>query len=343
MPTVKPDRKLASIEKVTNLVPIKGADRIELATVLGWQVIVKKGEFNVGDLGVYFGLDSVLDNRIPEFSTYDGKKIKTIKMRGVLSQGLMLSFGTLTSFDFTDAKEGDDVSEKLKVMKYVDEEEQELYESNVVFKPFCPLVPKTDEPRIQNNPEFIDMISDKEIVVTRKEDGTSCTFIFYNGEFSICSRNYTLCSSIPKSSKFYFEIEYKFNIEKSIREAGLNNIAIQGEIVGPSINGNRLGLTYLDFRVFNIYDIENKKYYDWDKVEELCSLLKLNTVPVLYRGRNCTSGKTIFKNLQDVLDYANKTKYSDTLLAEGIVVSTIGQIDRIHFKAISNEFLLNKK
>ena len=52
-------RKLASIQRITDLQPIEGADLIEVASVLGWKVVVKKGEFQVGDLAVYMEIDSV--------------------------------------------------------------------------------------------------------------------------------------------------------------------------------------------------------------------------------------------------------------------------------------------
>lgn len=63
-------RKLASVQYVHDITPIEGADMIEVAHVLGWQCVVKKGEFEVGDLGVYFEIDSFLPIK-PEFELND--------------------------------------------------------------------------------------------------------------------------------------------------------------------------------------------------------------------------------------------------------------------------------
>ena len=102
-------RKLASVVEISEILPIEGADKLELAKMKGkgWQVVVQKGEFNVGDLCVYFEIDSFLN---PEDERYaflkdrclrrfvsksgnvlrEGLKIKTIKLRGQISQGLLM-------------------------------------------------------------------------------------------------------------------------------------------------------------------------------------------------------------------------------------------------------------
>ena len=84
-------RKLASIQKIEWIRPIEGKDRIVLAGILGWQVIVKKDEFQVGDLCVYVEIDSQLPEK-PEYEFLRPKKfrIRTMKMGGVLSEGICL-------------------------------------------------------------------------------------------------------------------------------------------------------------------------------------------------------------------------------------------------------------
>jgi hypothetical protein len=95
------ERKLVTVRKIDSLNPIEGADAIEVATVGGWKVVVKRGEFQVGDLALYLEVDSFLpesDERfaflmksgVREFEGVRGHKLRTIKLRGQLSQGLLL-------------------------------------------------------------------------------------------------------------------------------------------------------------------------------------------------------------------------------------------------------------
>src|SRR5437016_3921436 len=97
------ERKLASIQQVLEISPIENADAIELARINGWQCVVKKGEFRVGALGVFFEIDSIPpDTEVfrflwtpketpPEPGTRPATfRIRTMRLRGCLSQGLLL-------------------------------------------------------------------------------------------------------------------------------------------------------------------------------------------------------------------------------------------------------------
>lgn len=93
-------RKLASIRKIDELRPIPGADAIECALVGGWTVVVKKGEFAAGDLAVYCEIDSwipvdlapfLVKGKEPrEFEGIKGERLRSIKLRKQISQGLLL-------------------------------------------------------------------------------------------------------------------------------------------------------------------------------------------------------------------------------------------------------------
>lgn len=192
-------RKLASVQRILEVQDIEGKDRIGLATVLGWHVIVNKAEVKAGDLAVYFEIDSVLDKTNPVFAFMEKRnyRVKTLKMAGVVSQGLVMPLSAFPML--SNVKEGDDVTEALKVVKFeVNDEIEVVVRANkkdrlikklVSFVPspirrvlnktvnfikysvlgipqFAPFtdfpceVNKTDEVRLQAVPEMIDRIAE---------------------------------------------------------------------------------------------------------------------------------------------------------------------------------------
>ena len=360
---VKADRPLATIVRVHNILPIDGADRIVLAEINGWRCVVKKDEFKIGDFVIYFCVDS-----IPDFSDANMKflvdmgikRIKTIRMRGTISQGLLgpLQWLTDRGHDVTTLVEGDNVTEQMGVTKYVHEEEMGQYEGGSRgLGEFCESwpanIPKTDEDRLQNNLKYLSELVGRDIVITRKEDGCSCTFVFHEGKFSVCSRNMVILQG-NQNSGHYFLLENKFKVGEKMTNLG-RQLAIQGEAIGPKINGNKLKLTEHTFRVFNIFDIVEQRYLLHDEVSEICGILGLDQVPVIYKGsangltfadkvfetliKNETTGKQLI--LAELLKLADEQEYSKGDHAEGIVVKTIDRVGgRVSFKVISNEFLL---
>ena len=110
-------RKLATIRTISNIDPIEGRDQIGLATIDGWKVIVRFEDFNVGDKCVYCEIDSVLPDK-PEFEHLRSKnfRIKTMKMAGVLSQGIAFSLRILPEGAYN---VGDDVTDIIGVQQYV--------------------------------------------------------------------------------------------------------------------------------------------------------------------------------------------------------------------------------
>lgn len=393
MESVTPDRTMASIVMINDIKEISGANSIELAVINGWQCVVKKGEFKIGDFGVYICIDSIPDLNDPNFSFMKEKnlkRVKTMKMMGEISQGLLgpLSWLESRNCPIDNLKEGDDVTTQMGITKYVEPEEFEQYngfdrsESENIRFPSS--VPKTDEERLQNKPKFINDILGKTIVITRKEDGCSCTFMVRNfncetdlpnqsdqpnqssdvaKKFDICGRNFVLTGSKgDPSTAHYFVAEKKYNIENNLLEyCNKNNkqLAIQGEIVGPKINSNKLKLSEISFRVFNIYDIDNSKYLDYDQVLNLCQILGLETVPELWRGLaddfNPNNNLTLLEminqpnqKIQNIikifLDFADSICYNPGEVAEGIVIKTVNGHDRrVSFKVISNKFLLQQE
>lgn len=335
------DRPLATVVKVTGISPIEGADRIVLAKVLGWKCIIKKEEFSVGDLAIYFTIDSVLDvtDKNMEFAKKFGGRIKTIKMKGVLSQGLLapLSWISDRGHSIDNIKEDDDVTEKLNVKKYVHDTEIYQYIESKEKDCFPIYIKKTDEPRLQGLKNVLDELTKYKdtITITRKEDGQSGTFFYYNDKYCVCSRNF-VWKTATNESMSYFNVSEKYKLEeclKDIYNKTSKHLAIQGEVIGPKINGNRLKLDQYVFRVFNIWDINEQKYIDWASVKEICSKYSLETVPELFLPESFEF------TVDSFVDFANKQEYSKGNPAEGIVVKTAGD-QRISFKVISNVFLL---
>ena len=115
-------RKLASIQRIAEIKEHPNADALELAKVLEWQCCVKKGEFNTGDLCVYCEIDSVMPEREEfEFLRPRGFRIKTIRLRGELSQGICFPLDILPEpiVAITDDNSiGTDITETLGVKKY---------------------------------------------------------------------------------------------------------------------------------------------------------------------------------------------------------------------------------
>jgi RNA ligase (TIGR02306 family) len=349
---VQPDRCMARIVNIDKIDNVEGADSIELAFVLGWQCVVKKNEFKVGEKAIYVSLDSVASPDDINLGFLEGKYVKTRKIMKTLSQGVLLKLDCITkkdpSIDLTLLKIGYDVSSVLDVFKYVNPEEKEIYESDGkstgnkdTKSKFPDYVPKTDEERLQNKVHILRNLIGKNIVITRKEDGSSGTYIFNNGNFIIASRNFIVYDSSlenkseSSSSSLYQEISKKFNIVESMKRFG-KNIALQGEIVGPKVNGNKLKLAEYDYRIFNIYDIDNKKYIDWNEVKMIARELRLNTVPELFLGP-----MTEEFTFDYLMHMAESLEYIKGQKAEGIVVKTLD--NKTSFKVISNKYLMSLK
>lgn len=355
---VEPDRPLATVTTVIKKNKIffvndnnikEEASKIESVTVYGWECIVEKDKnFAVGDKVVYVEIGSVFPENFTKTNFLFGKPLKTVRKLGTISQGLVFPLEWLheeRGTDISTLTEGQDVTEIIGLKKWVEVDELGQYVDTI--KTFVSdgnkflfptnIVPKTNEDRIQSSPKLLNAITDKIICVTRKEDGTSATYVYNNSEFFVCTRNFKYITKTTDSQN-HFVIEEKFKIKEKLESYG-KNIALQGEIVGPSINKNRLNLPELDFRVFGVYDIDEKCYFSQSEMIALCSQLGLCTVPILYHEKPDDR----FLSVKSLIEYANSIKYYDNYPAEGIVVRLDSRFPRVSFKVISNEYLLQHK
>jgi RNA ligase (TIGR02306 family) len=342
------ERSLASVVVIRKLVPIAGADQIRLAHVNGWQCVVKNSEFDrEGELAIYFSIDSIPDLSDPNMETVKkrGGRIKTIKLRGVVSQGLLapLSWMECRGFDISNLVEGQDVTQQMGVTKYIHEDEQYQYDipdglaKTSTHRAFPHGIPRTEERRLQDHPNFLEYISNRNVIITRKEDGCSATFVYCNQDYLVAGRN-IVWSSDSSVSHHYFRISEAFGLEDKMRSLD-RQLAIQGEIVGPKINGNKLRLKELDFRVFNIWSIDEKRYLPWSEVVSICANLGLHTVPLVYSGPSGDLCLTV----DGFLSMADTLRYECGSPAEGIVIrAEPDEIDHrgLSFKVISNRYLL---
>lgn len=338
-------RKLASIRKIAEIKPIEGADNIEAVRVDGWWVVAKKGEFQVDDSCFYFEIDSFLPVR-PEFEFLrkscfkstphlgDGFRLKTIKLRGQISQGLVIPVNDLLDDTITSSGYdiGWDFTEHLGVQKWEPYIPPSL--AGLIKGSFPSFIPKTDQERIQNCYEDLkNELFDKDVLfnATLKLDGSSMTVYYNNGEFGVCSRNIDLKED---DTNTFWKMAKKLKLDKYLIALG-RNIAIQGELMGPGIQGNREGFTEHRFFVFDIWDIDNQKYLYEYQVFKFATLFGLEEVPMV------DDNLYPFDNSLDQLLKMSQIKSINHPVAEGIVYKS--QDRKYSFKVINDEFLLKEK
>jgi RNA ligase (TIGR02306 family) len=335
------ERKLASVVKIVDIQPIPGADAIVVATVKGWKVVVKVNEYKVGDLAVYYEIDSFLPIR-PQFeflrkSSYkrmgssEGFRLKTIRLRGQISQGLL----TPIPEGISNPKEGDDLTEALDIVKYEPPIPAQL--AGKIKGTFPSFIPKTDEIRIQNFESEVGFSPVGErAYVTEKLDGTSFTCYFNNGVFGVCGRNWELSETSDNS---LWRMANVLQLKEKMTKHG-KNIALQGELVGAGINGNLYGLSDHKLYFFTGYDIDKGRRMFFDELEWVLFGLQLQMVPVLEKYG------FVIPNENNIVDYMLKYAEGKSVLnmevdREGVVVR--GLEKEFSFKAISNTYLLGSK
>lgn len=330
-------RKLASIQKISAKNPIEGADLIELVKINDWHVVVAKAEnYQIGDEVIYFEIDSFLPIR-HEFEFLrkncfkkmsddaEGFRLRTIKLRGQYSQGLVLHKHIFT--ECRNAKNGDDVTEMLGVRKYEPPIPASL--QGLAKGLFPSFIRKTDEERVQNLSDTYQELQKHTYYVTEKIDGTSATFYYKNNEFGVCSRGLEL---IETSENTLWKIARDFNIEE-ILKSNNRNIALQGEIHGEGIQGNKYKKQGQTVCFFSLFDIDKYSYCSFHELKSLCHSFYLPLVPIL------DESFTLPDKIEDLLKFANgKSELNEQTKREGVVLRTFDS--KISFKAISNEFLL---
>lgn len=361
MELVTEGRKLVTVRSIAAINPIEKADAIEVATVDGWDVVVKKNEFKVGDQVLFFEIDCLLPMKDERFSFLaKGKeqelfRLRTIKLRGQVSQGLVLP---ISQFPELPIIQDVGLENLLGITKYEIPDSGSGVRSCKPASTFPHFIPKTDEERIQNiYNKYKELYEDVEFSVSEKLDGSSVTiasikdkslfieklcteeypFSFTNGQTIVASRNQTL--QYDETSHFWKGVQNSnlIAISQQILDETDRQLALQGELIGPGLQGNREGLTDYEVRVFKIWDIEKKEYLDLEQFNTICLLFNIKTVPQL------GVANPFKKTLQELLN-DSKGKNSAGFNIEGKVYSSTKKIDgkTLHFKVINNDFLLEK-
>lgn len=342
-------RKLSTIRMVNDVSPIEGADSIEVATVDSWKVVVRKGEVTVGSLVVYFEIDSWIPTKLAPFLSkgvpkkyqeIEGEKLRTIKLRGQISQGLIMNISDVVKVmpDFeskVDIKEGQDVSDILGILKWELPSSMGSFQTKGNFPSF---ITKTDQERIQNLTKQFSEIKDEKWEVTEKYDGSSMTVYYKNGEEGVCSRNLDLKTESEEGGPVnsFWEIAIRERLLEKLRNCGIN-VALQGELVGTKIGPNIYKLTKRDFWLFDIYDIDNGRYFTPVERQIFAEKYEIKHVPVLFNDFEFPEEMTI----DEVLKFAEgKSVLNPKTEREGLVFKNMNK-DRINsFKAISNNYLM---
>ncbi len=419
-------RKMASVRTVDSLAPIEGADAIEVAWVGGWSVVVKKNEFKPGDLAIYCEIDSWIPTEIAaflskgkeprEYEGIKGEKLRTIRLRKQLSQGLLLPLSI--SEQTKDAQLGDDVTEALGIVKW--EATLPACLQGQALGNFPSWIRKTDQERCQNIAgkifgydevvaavgEWLDITVSKpthgqflrgksengdetvewdekwdeanptmlmthwkpifvkpaldttndQYEVSMKLDGSSMTAFVRNaftGEdgsaeltVGVCSRNLQLKINDENKDNTFVKTFLELKLDQTLLDfyaRASRSIAIQGELMGPSIQGNREGFSEFKYFVFDIFDIDNGEYLAPAERMEVFKELqvlspKLQHVPILSNG--VTLNELGLYTVADLLLDAEGPSITHKVREGKVYKRLDGQFS---FKAISNKFLENEK
>lgn len=332
-------RKLATIQRIMALNPIPEAEKIEVASILGWKVVTLKNQFSVNDKVVYVEIDSILPDR-PEFEFMRERKfrVRTIRLRGALSQGIAFPLSILPAG--TPTEEGTDVTDILGIEKYIYQIPANL--AGQVKGAFPSFLMKTDETRIQVLQDVLTRNKGKMCYVSEKVDGSSVSFYLNKGEFGVCSRNLEL-KETPEN--LIWKMARSLKIEEKLREVGYN-VCIQGEIIGLGIQKNNLRLDENKILFFNVFDIDKFRYYDFPEFRSFIEIIGLETVPII------ETDYPLNDNMEAILEKAKGCSVlNPKIFREGIVIRTMKEDfdfkmsqgfgnGRLTMKAVNNDYLL---
>ncbi len=335
-------RQMAWVTKIDAVENHTNADSLDICTIGGWKCITKRGEFKENELVVYISIDSFLKEGNPAwqflvdkssrvFDAQRGHVLRTIKLRGVYSQGLLLPLEPTCENIESELFEGLDVSEILGIVLWAAPVSAQL--AGLAKGNFPSCVPKTDQQRIQNLSNKFSKIQSQVWEVTEKIEGSSATFVLTEEGFEVCSRNLSLKQDANNS---FWGAAIKYDIEAKIRSTG-RNLAIQGEIFGEGIQGNIYKIKGIEFACFDIVDIGTRQYLPPAERVQLCKDLDIPHVPILSEQMSLSD-----MTMQQLIASADGASVIGCKpKREGIVFKSMDGSES--FKCISNEYLVKQK
>lgn len=372
-------RILANIRKITNISRHNNADNLDVLTIDGWQCIAKKDEFIIGDLCMYISIDSLIHINTNTHTSNDDDtqyndkyginwlpdgfkgirykkkpdyiKIKTIIIRGQISQGLAIHQKYFDNINFNDYYQNHDVndnydnfdfSEMLNIIK----DDDDITNSKYIIGDFPEhIIPKTDVYRIQDKQSYLNDINNNPtgINITMKIDGTSATYYKNeDGKIVACSRNKQTIEPLYTNITAEYNLEDKLNLYPYI--------ALQGEICGPKIQGNKLNLAKKQIMFYSAYNFIEHKYLSFHELQNLMNELDLPFVPIInyYPNYDINQNNDIDLNhdlgnytIEQLFEIAKQNYPNTNNLIEGIVISTNDY--KYKLKIINNEYLINNR
>jgi len=364
---------VTKVERIKEISPHPNADRLELAKVRGWHCVVLKGMYQPGDLCVYIPIDSVLPQSLEELLFGDAKvklskgRIKTIKLRGAISQGLVANLDTIRKYLGwkKDLTEGDDLTDALGIKKYEPPAPnfQQFKGMSSTKKQANPYFGKYTD--LQNIKNYDELFKPNDVVVaTEKIHGTNFRagwVPFYADtlfkkvkkflglapkfEFVYGSHNVQLQGEHQQTfydSNVYYKTVKQYDLKNKIP----HGMVIYGEIYGDGIQGGynyglrqETRMVIFDVKTFMDSNSQNGHYMDYDDVVYFCKARVLPTAPLLFKGE--------FKDLNvDKLYQGPSLLCANQLVKEGVVVGSLKEEDtyagRKKLKCINPEYLLGK-
>lgn len=315
--------KLASIEKIHSFSVHPNAEKLEKAKVLMWDVCVPKGQYKEGELVIFIFPDVIVDENNPHFDFMRSRKFRVWQaaFRGEPSAGLVCPIHVLNFYvnpneatflprDVMLFEEGAEVSEIIKCKKYERPADPTIRcDARGNFP--TELISITDEDNLLSNPKVISEFVDKECVISLKYDGSSVTFILNNEDYMVCSRRLSLKDD---PNNVFWNMSRKYDIENKLKNYG-KNIAVQGEVVGPKMNGNVPQFAEHCIFIFNVKLLDENRYLDYNELVNFCKELDLPMVPIV---SEFVWNEVV--TLDSLKEIANNVKYGNDIPAEGIVI-----------------------
>lgn len=337
-------QNLATIQRLGAIEPIEGADRIQMSRVLGYRTVIAKDSFQPNELCVWHAPDTVVPDRPEyEFLRRQGFRLKVAKFKGVYSQGLALPIhGTILKEYVTldeehPWREGMDVTSLIGIKKYEKPIPTELAgEARGVLPGF---LRRTDEIDIRSCPGMLDELVGRAWYATTKMNGTSGTWYFHNGVFGCCGRGYDF---LPTETNVFWRMAKKYDIEAKLRDFG-GNVAIQGEVFGPNIQKNTMGVSEIQVGIFNLWFPDEFRYAGYGELRDFNQKFDIPLVHEVLLNLDLRARWS----LEYFIDLAKRQNYPNGKQAEGIVVrplffrkSEYCPLGHLSFKVLNEQYLL---